>query len=102
MLGQMVCLMLASVICLMTLARMPAARELADGAFKFVIWSAVVYLLGVILQTLFTMVGPGSLFLCFLSVMVKVTFWVVGLFLLLPVGLADLIVNLTPAVRDKD
>jgi len=102
MLGQMVCLMLASVICLMTLARMPAARELADGAFKFVIWSAVVYLLGVILQTLFTMDGPASHFLCFLSVMVKVTFWVVGLFLLLPVGLADLIVNLTPAVRDKD
>ena len=65
-LGQMVCLMLASALCLMTLAQTYAARALADGAFKFLVWSGVIYLLGMIFQVMFSTTS-ASLFLFFLS-----------------------------------
>lgn len=97
-LGQMACLIGVSVLCIVALCKRDAARRSGEGAFGLLIAAVIVGLLS------FSQVFVRALehasedeIVIILVVVAKLLLMVFGMLLLFPVGLADLIVNLSAA-----
>jgi len=100
-LGSMGCMIAASVICIMNARRRPGAQRLAQQAVRL-IWIAIAVVVGGWFVTGLVSAlasGQGGQLVGDVTRVLKMFCWMLGLVLLLPVGIADLIVNLTPLDR---
>jgi hypothetical protein len=97
MLGTMGCLIAASVLCIINGSPRWNAQALANRAFSLLVFGFALQLPCALIMVAGGARGPGLLFVLFVVTFVtKVLCWILGLLLLIPVGLTDLLVNLTP------
>jgi ABC-type transport system involved in multi-copper enzyme maturation permease subunit len=100
-LGMIGCLTAASLLCIILVRPVRDVQGLAHKAFKLLVVACVVFGVGFLIGSIRDIAElenvSGAVVLAFFLMLIKMLCWVVGLLLLLPVGLTDLLVNLTPA-----
>jgi hypothetical protein len=101
-LAQMGCLIAASIICIVNVRPRHDSESLAGSAFTLLVTGSIVAGSAYFLNTLIVMFQagrevPAEALAAMLLAVVKFGCWILGLFLLLPMGVTDLVVNLTPA-----
>jgi len=96
-LGAMACMIAASILCIVNVVQGTRAQRLAHIAFRLFL-TAIVLLVGAELVPTFWRIGQveGVQVVASLLSSVKGLLWLGGLFLLIPVGITDLVVSLGP------
>jgi hypothetical protein len=100
-LGMMACLISSSVLCILNIAHRPNAQGIAQKAFlllvlAFVVLGGAVLVSWVVAVSESSRPGRGDRVGAELVNLAKMVCWLAGMLLLIPVGLTDLLVNLTP------
>lgn len=98
-LGTIACLVGSSILCIMNVRPHRDAESLGQRASQFLVIALVTFGVCILIEMIrgLTQAGaPGIAVLAVFLALVKGACCLVGLLLLLPVGLSDLVVNLTP------
>jgi hypothetical protein len=98
-LGTIACLVGSSILCIMNVRPRRDAESLGQRASQFLVIALVTFGVCILIEMIrgLTQAGaPGIAVLAVFLALVKGACCLVGLLLLLPVGLSDLVVNLTP------
>ena len=102
-LGSMGCLVAASILCVANVTRGPSSQARASWAFRLVVVACAVPIVGAFANVLATSddLGLGQEVSLSLAT-IKGACWVLPLLLLVPVGLADMVLNLSVAAGEPE